>query len=853
MPCLNRLYIIIALIIVTIDSTAQQVVKDAADYKIIIAAPEYKKPRVHQWLWGRNHRKDWTTPVRVPVVQLDTLFGGLTPYKAGGGNETRALRLRTKNGKEYVMRSVRKDREAVIEPDFKNTFIEDLIKDGISMTHPYAALAVASMQQAAGIYYTQPRLVYVPQQKALDTFNTAFGNNLYLLEQKPSGDWSEARNLGNFKKFNETDETIERLKENNRATADQYLFIKCRLFDLLIADWDRHDGNWDWGEIEISGITWFVPVPHDRDQAFYRHNGKLIDRLLPAAGLDFMHNFDHKVGDVTEMSMESKNLDRFFSNAMSRSDWEFAAKSLQESLTDTVIANSLKQLPPEIFANIGRECIDILKSRRDQLPEFAKKYYEFLAKQVEVIGTRQKEYFDVNTLPNGDVVVAVFRYDKTGRREKTPYYQRTFKPGETKEVRLFGIDGTDVFDVENYSRKINLRVIGGPAYDSVFQKGNIIDVYDNGKNEFRTASADLHLRNDSAIHQWNYKWFKYNDRGLYPMLYYSSEDRLFVGIGYKIRKNAWRREPFAFEHNVLVNYSISQNALSATWTGVYPRVVGGWDLHLRAGWDAIRWQNFYGTGNEVKPITNDLNYYRLRSTEVFASTGLARSFGRSNVGVSVHYQRVQSLNDSGRFVSKVIYPEYPDVYQVNQYGTLQLNYSYAKVDDSILPSKGFSVLAYGNLARNFTILEWYQKYEAKIQAWIPLGKHFVFAMRVGGEHIVNDNVLNTGQFYMHAIAGGARQIRGYRRERFWGKTAFYNSNEIRWVTDLRTRLMSGKIGLVAFYDQGRVWMPGEKSNKMYSGYGPGLLLSPFNKITGIISYGMSSEFNLIQIRIERVL
>ena len=843
----------IALIIIAINSTAQQVVQDAADYKIIIAGPEFKKSRVHQWLWGRNHRQSWTTPVRVPVVQLDTLYGGLRPYKAGGGTETKTLRLRNQDEKEYVLRSVKKYRDSVIEPDYKNTFIEDLIKDGISMSHPYAALAVTHMQQAAGIYYSHPRLVYIPQQKALDTFNTAFGNHLYLLEQKASGNWSDARNLGNFKKFNETPETIQRLQQNNRATADQYLFIKCRLFDMLIADWDRQDDNWDWGEMEISGITWFVPVPHDRDQAFYRHNGKLIDRLLPAAGLDFLHNFDHTVGDVREMSMESKNLDRFFSNAMSRSDWEYAAKTLQESLTDSVITQSIKQLPPEIFADIGRKCIDILKSRRDQIPEFARKYYEFLAKQVEVIGTTQKEYFDVSTLPNGDVVVSVYRYLRTGRREKTPYYQRTFKPGETKEVRLFGIDGNDVFNVKNHSRKIDLKVIGGPSRDSVLQSGNVIDVFDDGQNEFHTASADLHLSDDSAIHAWNYKWFKYDDRGVYPMLYYNSEDRLFAGIGYKIRKNAWRREPFAFEHNVIVNYSISQNALSATWTGVYPRAVSGWDLHMRAGWDAIRWQNFYGTGNETKAVTRDLNYYRLRSTEVFASTGLERKFGRSTFGVAVHYQRVQSKNDSGRFVSKVIYPEYPDVYQVNQYGTLQLNYAYVNVNDSILPSKGYSLVGYYNLARNFSILEWFQKYELKVQAWIPLGRHFVFATRIGGEHVVNDNVLNTGQFYMHSIAGGARQMRGYRRERFWGRTAFYNSNEIRWVTDMRTRILRGKIGLVAFFDQGRVWMPGEKSNKMHIGYGPGLLLSPFNKITGIISYGMSSEFNLLQIRIERVL
>ena len=848
-------YICFALLLIATNCSAQLAVKDSASYKIVVAGPEYQKGHRGQWLWGRNCRVEWTTPVRVSVLKLDTAYGGLTPYKTSGGNETKSLRLRNPEGKEYVIRSIRKSREDVVPPEYKNTFIEDIVKDGVSMSHPYGAFALPVMEQQAGIYHARPVLVYVPSQQRLDTFNAKFGNDLYLFEQKVDGDWSNARNLGGFKKFVSTEEVLEKLHEDNRTTADQYLFIKTRLFDMLISDWDRHDGNWGWGEMNISGITWFVPVPHDRDQAFYSHNGKLVDLLLPAAGLGYMQNFDHQVQHINVLNYEMKDLDRFFANAMTLSDWEYAAKSLQKALTDSVIEASVKQLPPEIYKVSGKALIEKLKSRRGQLLSFATKYYLFIANEVEITGTKQREYFDVSTNPKGETVVAVYRFNNYGQKDTTPYYQRVFKPRETKEIRLFGIDGRDVFSVKNYSNDITVRLIGGPDKDTITQAGRTIHIYDDGNNDFRTASAQMHLSGDTAIHGWTYKWFRYNKQGFSPSLYYDTPDRLYVGINYRARKYAWRHDPYKFEHVIALNYSIFQNAPSITWNALYPKLIAGWDLNMEAGYDMIRWVNFYGTGNESQFLTKDMNYYRLRSEEWFANAGLQKQFGKSTFGFTLNYQRVKNKDDSDRFVSKVVFPEKQDVYETNQYGSVQLRYGYVSVNDSIVPTKGITFLAQAALWRNFSQLQWFQRYDAKVQAYIPITRRMSLFTRVGGMTVAGDDVFstNTAQMYMHAIIGGARTLRGLRRERLWGQTAVYNSNELRYIWDLRSRLVNGKIGLVGFFDQGRVWMPGEKSNTIHMGYGPGVLLAPFNKMCVTVTYGMSEEISLIQIRLERLL
>jgi hypothetical protein len=715
--------------------------------------------------------------------------------------------------------------------------------------YPYGALALPVMQQKAGIYHTLPIAVYVPRQAALDTFNDHYGNDLYLFEQKPEGDWTDADNLGNFKNFTATWDLISKLQKDAKGYVDQYAFVYARLFDMLIGDWDRHEENWSWGEKDSLGKKWYMPIPRDRDQAFFTHNGVLINLALPAAGLGFMKNFGYRVDDVGKYNLEAKDMDRFFTNKLTLADWVRAAKSLQQVLTDTVIAQSVQQLPPEIFAVSGEELIKKLKARREQLIHFATRYYLFLAEEVEVTGTKKRDYFEVYKTPSGETAVAVFSLSDSGQIESAPYYQRVFKTSETKEIRLFGIGGEDVYDIRDHAKAITIRVIGGPEKDTVKQTGHKIHVYDNAENVFQTSSAHMHLANDSAVHAWNYEWFNYDVSGLHPIFFYNNADRFFLGLHYGLKKYKWRRSPFATKQIVGINYSLSQQAFSIGWSATYPKLVAGWDLSLLANYDAVCWTNFYGTGNETIQTTTSFSYYRLRSEEWYGEAGLHHAYGKSAVNISAYFQQVKNKVDPNYYPSKVFIST-PDVFKTNRYGGVRLTYTYVSLNDSVLPVKGFAFLGQATYADNFTQQQFYQRYDASMRGYLPFNKYFSLAVRVGGATIVNDEVLNSGQPYEHAIIGGPRYLRGYRRERFWGKTAFYNNNELRFITDLHSWLMNGKIGLMGFFDDGRVWMPDENSNKLHTSYGPGLLLAPFNKFSVTLTYGISQEMRLFQLRLN---
>ena len=119
--------------------------------------------------------------------------------------------------------------------------------------------------------------------------------------------------------------------------------------------------------------------------------------------------------------------------------------------------------------------------------------------------------------------------------------------------------------------------------------------------------------------------------------------------------------------------------------------------------------------------------------------------------------------------------------------------------------------------------------------YFPLSRKFVLAIKNGV-----GNVTGEPEFYQMNPIGG-RRLRGYRRERFWGNTAYYNNNDLQYLVNFKSFLFNGKAGLLAFFDQGRVWLNGEESNTWHYGYGGGIILAPFDKIYISVMYGASPE------------
>ena len=172
--------------------------EDFPPYKMasVYEPEEIEKSGFHKLLWGERYRKYYGTKVKAPTVRLDTLFGGLTVVRKGGGNQSNSLRLADKDGREYVMRGLRKSAERYLQAiafqdqyvigKFEDTYPEKLLLDLYTGAHPYAPFTIDRLSDALGMYHTNPKLYYVPKQSVLGDYNKEFGDGLYMIEEHVS-------------------------------------------------------------------------------------------------------------------------------------------------------------------------------------------------------------------------------------------------------------------------------------------------------------------------------------------------------------------------------------------------------------------------------------------------------------------------------------------------------------------------------------------------------------------------------------------------------------------------------------------------------------------------------------------
>lgn len=330
----------------------------------VSATNQYSANGLKRFMQGVNYRKAWETPVTAEIFYLDSF----EILDEGGGNQTISLDILGPEGALYSLRSVNKDPTPLIPKVAKVLKLENIVRDGISAQHPYGALLAASLAEHAGLLHTHPKIVYVPEQKKLQKFSKPYGNRLHLLEYETEGDynWTPYKNVV---KIVETDELQEMKTElGKRLQIDTKKLIRARLFDLLIGDWDRHAKQWGWVLQQQEDQLVAIPLPGDRDNAFFRIDGViptiLTNELVQPMVRPFEKDLDHIQGYVYPF-------DLYFLKNVSEKIFIEEAKALQESLTDEKMAAAMQQWPRELQQLNGDEILEKLISRRDKLQEYA--------------------------------------------------------------------------------------------------------------------------------------------------------------------------------------------------------------------------------------------------------------------------------------------------------------------------------------------------------------------------------------------------------------------------------------------------------------------------------------------------
>jgi hypothetical protein len=85
-------------------------------------------------------------------------------------------------------------------------------------------------------------------------------------------------------------------------------------------------------------------------------------------------------------------------------------------------------------------------------------------------------------------------------------------------------------------------------------------------------------------------------------------------------------------------------------------------------------------------------------------------------------------------------------------------------------------------------------------------------------------------------------MRGLRRDRYNGQTAFYQNIDLRFrLFSSSNKVLPFTVGLLGGFDHGRVWLLEEESNKWHTSLGGGLWFSPFDIIVVNLGWFKGSD------------
>ncbi len=785
--------------------------------------------KIYQWIFGANYRKEWSQKTKLPVIRVSEVSGGLTPSKLGGGFQSTSLRLKDASGREYALRTVEKKPDLVVPLPFQGTFVREFLDDATSAQHPYSALIISPMATALDIPHAKPVIGIVAPDKKLGMYQKLFEGKVTLLEERePLGD-SE-----NFEKL------LKDLQKDNDNSYDANNFLKARMLDVLVADWDRHGDQWRfYNQHSKDENKYYIAIPRDRDMALNATQGLLPTLLKRLFLMPRVYGFKPNVIPGANYYLyKSAFLNAHPASQIAYDDWMRIAREFKDKVTDTVLEEALQQMPAEIYNIRHDELLHALQQRRDKMPEAMEKYYRFSNSIVDIHTSNKNEFILAEDMPgeNG-TVITIRKINKEGVLEDTLMH-KVYPKQITKEIRIYTGKGNDSVVVHNNTSGVKLRIIGGKdnkAYNIIESKKKV-RLYDRAEGHYYGKASRIrkHLKDDS-VHTAFTPVNLYNTTLPLVTAAINPDDGLFLGVGVLYtRQRGFRQIPYSARHQLMLSHSFSTEAFNIRYKGEWIKVVGKADFTIDANIKAPdNTQNFFGRGNETPfdKTGNFKRYYRTRFNLINLTTALrwrGEKGSAFSIGPAFQYYHLDKEENNGRFINQ---SEMLRTYDSTTIGKDKMHLGFAAIyeldqrNNKVLPTWG----SYVNIElQGFTGLNEYSKSFISIMPEVALYKSLnarqtiVLADRLGGGLTIGKTT-----FYQSMFLGGQGNLLGYRQYRFAGQHSLYNNLELRIaLSDFGNYIFKGQLGISGFYDIGRVWQSGERSDKWHHGVGAGIYLAP---------------------------
>lgn len=823
--------------------------------KTVVAGASYEAGGLHRFFFGDLWRDFWTTPVHVPVLDLETYGGGLTPVRRGGGMQTRSLRLQGADGVLYKFRSIDKDPSKTLEERLRDTFVDDVLQDLISTANPYGALVASPILTATGTLHAAPELAVMPDDERLGEFRAEFGGMFGSIEVHPD-EIDDARGFAGSDKIVGTFSLLEKVQKDTEDRVHAVEYLKARIVDVFMGDWDRHTDQWRWARYEDGETDWWHPIPRDRDQAFCRYDG--IVPWLATILIPQLESCDATYPGMQYLTYSGRHLDRRFLSGLSWNSYDSLLTHLIPLLSDSVLTAAVTALPEGLPADGSAQLLARLQSRRALLPEAIRDYYEVLALDVDIHGSDEDEMVEVTRHQDGSVEVVA---RNRARLEQPPFFHRRFLADETDELRVYLEGGDDVAIVRGHApRGISVRVIGGEGRDTFIDSSRVgglpffrrqTSFYDHGDNSSFTYGSGTRIdrtrievpddparRYEPAQRDWGWE--------LLPgvMARYNDDLGVLLGGGPVFTRYGFRHAPYNYRVSLLTGFAPLELLWKAELQGDFRGILPGHRVTISAGISGYEVLNFFGIGNR-STIDPDADYsYAVKQTQVHLTPAVHFSVSDAltlNAEIGVRLV-TNDLDDETLYLSIV-----------EPYGTEQTMLAHVEAgcvydtrNSETWPSKGvFADLRLRHSPSLFDLVSRFETVTTDLRAYVSADfiTEWTLAFRAGGQY-------NHGKhpFFASAFLGGISSARGYDINRFAGDASLYGTAEWRGSLGSVPMIVPTEIGTLLFVESGRVFVEEESDDRWHPSWGGGLWFAPVHRdFTFSASVGLSQESTRIDV------
>ncbi|KAA3623846.1 MAG: phosphoesterase [Flavobacterium sp.] len=803
----------------------------------------------YEWFWGDHYRDLYGTQLEVPVMTLRDFEMGFTIDRKGGGHQTKSLRLVDSEGRNFALRALKKSavqflqsvafKDTYVEEDFEETLTEEAILDFYTSSHPYAAFVVPKLSDALGIYHTNPFLFYMPKHKALGEYNEEFGDELYFIEERPDNGFLDVESFGKPDAIESTSDVLENLRDDEKYRMDEPAFIRARLFDMILGDWDRHQDQWRWSRFDISDDEKiYRPIPRDRDQVFSNYDGALLDFMkLLIPGTKQFQEYSQDFKDHKWINMAGIKIDRTFTQTSGKEVWLEQAQFIADKLTDEVIDEAFRQLPPEVQNETSEKIKRMLKARRGKLVAFAGKYFDHLTKLVVLTATDKDDHIEI---VRGDNFTEISISRIKDGEVQPPFKTRKIERKKTKEIWVYALDDDDNLVVKGRpNNPIRIRIIGGQNNDTyTIENGRRVKVYDHKTKPntvVRKGGANINFVDNYRYNIYRYDKYIDGATSFFPGIGFNPDDGMKVGITISSADRGFKNDPFQVKHTLKGGYFFATQGFDIQYTGEYANVLNEWNVMAGARFTSENFtRNFFGFGNET--INQDdelgLDYNRVKTAILSAKTGVVKNghYG-SRIEITAELETIEVEPTDDRFIAQEIAdPTFFD--ERKFFGIVDVTYSYAGYDTKVVPTRGMFFIVKSGVSMNVKDSErtfGYIQPSMEFYNAITRDRKLVLRSQVQGQFNIGDSF----EFYQAAVLGANTGLRGYRTERFSGESTLAFSADLRYsLFKFNTGLLPLKLNIFGGYDYGRVWLDGENSNTWHDSAGGGIIINAIDTLSG---------------------